>query len=154
MRGLTKKLVRARIVSDGVRMDGRGPKDLRPVSAEVHVIPTAHGSGLFQRGETQVLNVCTLAMPRLDQMLDTIGTETSKRYMHHYNMPPWANGETGRVGGTKRREIGHGAARRAGPAARRAQPRGVRLRAAPRVRGAVVERLHLDGARCARRRCR
>ena len=78
------------------------------MSAEVGLIPTAHGTGLFQRGETQVLNVLTLGMPRMDQMIDSIGIETKKRYMHHYNMPPYANGETGRMGGTKRREIGHG----------------------------------------------
>ena len=109
VRSLTKKLVRHRIVNEGVRIDGRGVADLRPVSAEVGVLPTAHGSGLFQRGETQVLNVCTLAMPRMNQLLDTLTPETTKRYLHHYNMPPWANGETGRVGSPKRREIGHGA---------------------------------------------
>jgi polyribonucleotide nucleotidyltransferase len=109
VRSLTKKLVRKRIVTEGARIDGRGPRDLRPVSAEVGVLPTAHGSGLFQRGETQVLNVCTLAMPRMNQLLDTLSPESQKRYMHHYNMPPWANGETGRVGSPKRREIGHGA---------------------------------------------
>ena len=106
---LTKKLVRKRIVDEGVRIDGRGVADLRPVSAEVGVLPTAHGSGLFQRGETQVMNVCTLAMPRMNQLLDTLTPETQKRYLHHYNMPPWANGEVGRVGSPKRREIGHGA---------------------------------------------
>jgi polyribonucleotide nucleotidyltransferase len=109
VRSLTKKLVRRRIIEDGVRIDGRGVADLRPVSAEVGVLPTAHGSGLFQRGETQVLNVCTLAMPRMNQLLDTLSPETTKRYMHHYNMAPWANGEVGRVGSPKRREIGHGA---------------------------------------------
>ncbi len=108
LRSLTKKLVRKRIVEQGVRIDGRGTRDIRPLSAEVGVLPTAHGSGLFQRGETQVLTVTTLAMPRMNQMLDTIGPDTSKRYMHHYNMAPWANGETGRVGSPKRREIGHG----------------------------------------------
>jgi polyribonucleotide nucleotidyltransferase len=108
VRSLTKKLVRQRIAATKVRMDGRGPEDLRPVSAAVGIIPTAHGSGLFQRGETQVLNVTTLGMPRMDQMLDTIGVDEKKRYMHHYNMPPYANGETGRVGSPKRREIGHG----------------------------------------------
>jgi len=107
-RALTKKVVRKRLVEEGIRIDGRGPTDLRPVSAQVGVLGTAHGSGLFQRGETQVLSVLTLGMPRMDQMLDTIGVETKKRYMHHYNMPPYANGETGRMGGTKRREIGHG----------------------------------------------
>ena len=108
VRSLTKKVVRKRIVEEGIRIDGRGPADLRPLSAEVGIIPTAHGSGLFQRGDTQVLNVTTLGMPRMDQMLDTIGVDDRKRYMHHYNMPPHANGETGRVGSPKRREIGHG----------------------------------------------
>src|SRR5262249_34852070 len=108
VRSLTKKLVRKRIVEKGVRIDGRGPSDIRPLSAEVGVIPTAHGSGLFQRGETQVLTVTTLGMPRMDQLLDTISPDEKKRYMHHYNMPPFANGETGRVGSPKRREIGHG----------------------------------------------
>ncbi len=109
VRSLTKKLVRKRIVEQGVRIDGRGPRDLRPLSAEVGVLPGAHGTGLFQRGETQVMNVCTLAMPRMNQSLDTLGPDTEKRYIHHYNMAPWANGETGRVGSPKRREIGHGA---------------------------------------------
>jgi polyribonucleotide nucleotidyltransferase len=109
VRSLTKKLVRKRIVEEGKRIDGRGLTDLRPVTAEVGVLPTAHGSGLFQRGETQVLNVLTLAMPRMNQMLDTLTPVTEKRFLHHYNMPPWANGETGRVGSPKRREIGHGA---------------------------------------------
>ncbi len=109
VRSLTKKLVRKRIVEEGVRIDGRGPADLRPLSAEVGLLPSVHGSGLFQRGETQVLNVCTLAMPRMNQLLDTLTPVTQKRYLHHYNMPPSANGEVGRVGSPKRREIGHGA---------------------------------------------
>jgi polyribonucleotide nucleotidyltransferase len=108
VRALIKKLVRQRIASAGVRIDGRGPSDIRPLSASVGVVPTAHGSGLFQRGETQVLNVATLGMPRMDQLLDTIGIDERKRFMHHYNMPPFANGEVGRVGSPKRREIGHG----------------------------------------------
>ena len=109
VRSLTKKLVRKRVVDEGIRIDGRAPADLRPVSAEVGLISTAHGTGLFQRGETQVLNVLTMAMPKMNQMIDSITPETSKRYMHDYNMAPWANGETGRVGSPKRREIGHGA---------------------------------------------
>ena len=109
VRGLTKKAVRKRIVDEGLRIDGRGPRDLRPLSSEVTVLPTAHGSGLFQRGETQVMNVCTMAMPRMNQLLDTLGPETHKYFLFHYNMAPWANGETGRVGSPKRREIGHGA---------------------------------------------
>ncbi|MCU1504473.1 MAG: pnp, partial [Ilumatobacteraceae bacterium] len=109
VRSLTKKLVRKRIVDEGLRIDGRGPRDLRPLSSEVGVLPTAHGSGLFQRGETQVMNVVTMAMPRMNQLLDTLGPETHKYFLFHYNMAPWANGETGRVGSPKRREIGHGA---------------------------------------------
>jgi polyribonucleotide nucleotidyltransferase len=108
IRSLTKSLVRRRIVEEGVRIDGRGTRDIRPLSAEVGLIPTAHGSGLFQRGETQVLNVTTLGMPRMNQMLDTIGIDESKRYMHHYNFPPFSTGETGFMRGPKRREIGHG----------------------------------------------
>jgi polyribonucleotide nucleotidyltransferase len=108
VRSLTKKLVRKRIVDEGVRIDGRGISEIRPLSAEVGLIPTAHGSGLFQRGETQVLNVTTLGMPRMSQTLDTIGVEESKRYMHHYNFPPFSTGETGFMRGPKRREIGHG----------------------------------------------
>jgi len=108
IRALTKKIVRARIVSEGLRIDGRGTTDIRPLSAEVDIIPTAHGSALFERGETQVLNVTTLGMPRMDQMLDTISPDDSKRYMHHYNFPPYSTGETGFMRGPKRREIGHG----------------------------------------------
>jgi len=107
-RSLTKKLVRRRIVEDGVRIDGRGPRDIRPLSAEVGLIPTAHGSGLFQRGETQVLNFATLGMPRMNQLLDTLSPDDTKRYMHHYNFPPFSTGETGFMRGPKRREIGHG----------------------------------------------
>jgi len=108
-RSLQKQVVRSRIVNDSVRIDGRSVAELRSLSSEVGVIPTAHGSGLFQRGETQVLTITTLGMPRMEQMLDTIGIDESKRYMHHYNFPPFSTGETGRVGSPKRREIGHGA---------------------------------------------
>ncbi len=107
-RSYTKKIVRKRIVSEGVRIDGRGPTDIRPLYAEVGLLPTAHGSALFERGDTQVLNVCTLGMPRMNQLLDTIGIDESKRYMHHYNFPPFSTGETGFMRGPKRREIGHG----------------------------------------------
>ncbi len=108
-RSLQKAVTRRRIVTDGVRIDGRGPADIRPLSAEVGIVPTAHGTGLFKRGETQVLSVTTLGMPRMEQMLDTITVDEKKRYMHHYNFPPFSTGETGRVGSPKRREIGHGA---------------------------------------------
>ena len=108
VKALTKQIVRRRIVEEGLRIDGRGPTDIRPLSAEVSLIPTTHGSALFQRGETQVLNVTTLGMPRMDQLLDTIGVDERKRYMHHYNFPPFSTGETGFMRGPKRREIGHG----------------------------------------------
>ena len=108
-RSVQKKVMRERVVADGVRMDGRGLTDVRPLSVEVGLLAEAHGSGLFQRGETQVLNVTTLGMLRMEAMLDTIDIEESKRYMHHYNMPPYATGETGWMRGPKRREIGHGA---------------------------------------------
>ena len=100
--------MRKRIVEDGVRVDGRGTADIRPLSAEIDLLPTAHGSALFQRGETQVLNVTTLGMPRMNQLLDTITPVDFKRYMHHYNFPPFSTGETGFMRGPKRREIGHG----------------------------------------------
>ncbi len=108
-RALTKKLVRERVVNDQVRIDGRGLTDIRSLSAEVDVIPRVHGSALFERGETQILGVTTLAMLRMEQMVDTLNPETRKRYMHNYNFPPYSTGETGRVGSPKRREIGHGA---------------------------------------------
>ncbi|KKF00945.1 polyribonucleotide nucleotidyltransferase [Mycolicibacterium obuense] len=108
-RSLTKKLVRQRILTDHFRIDGRGVTDIRALSAEVAVIPRAHGSALFERGETQIMGVTTLDMVKMAQQIDSLGPETSKRYMHHYNFPPYSTGETGRVGSPKRREIGHGA---------------------------------------------
>jgi polyribonucleotide nucleotidyltransferase len=108
-RALTKELVRQRVVKDGKRIDGRGPRDIRPLEAEVGILPRAHGSGLFQRGETQVLNVTTLGMVRMEQIVDTLDPEERKRFMHHYNFPPFSTGETGFMRGPKRREIGHGA---------------------------------------------
>jgi polyribonucleotide nucleotidyltransferase len=108
-RSLTKKLVRQRILRDKVRIDGRGLADIRTLSAEVEVIPRVHGSALFQRGETQILGVTTLNMLGMEQKLDTLSPERTKRYMHNYNFPPFSTGETGRVGSPKRREIGHGA---------------------------------------------
>ena len=109
IRSITKAAVRERILSDGMRIDGRGTADLRTISSDVGVIPTAHGSGLFQRGETQVLNFTTLGTGRMDQMIDGIDPITRKRFMHHYNFPPFSTGETGFMRGPKRREIGHGA---------------------------------------------
>jgi polyribonucleotide nucleotidyltransferase len=108
-RALTKKLVRQRILRDKVRIDGRGVADIRTLSAEVEVVPRVHGSALFQRGETQILGVTTLNMLGLEQKLDTLSPNRTKRYMHNYNFPPYSTGETGRVGSPKRREIGHGA---------------------------------------------
>src|SRR5580658_9786792 len=108
-RSLTKKLVRERVIRDGVRIDGRGLTDIRPLSAQTHVLPRVHGSALFERGETQILGVTTLNMLRMEQMIDTLNPDRTKRYMHNYNFPPYSTGETGRVGSPKRREIGHGA---------------------------------------------
>ena len=106
---IEKDVVRGRIIRDGVRPDGRGLKDIRPLAAEVGVSPRAHGSGLFSRGETQVLTLATLGTPREAQELDTLSPEDSKRYMHHYNFPPFSTGETRPMRGSSRREIGHGA---------------------------------------------
>jgi polyribonucleotide nucleotidyltransferase len=104
-----KKAMRRRVIEDGVRLDGRRADELRPISSEVGLVPRAHGSGLFQRGETQVLNVATLGMLRMTQMIDTLDPEESKRYIHHYNFPPFSTGEVGRIGSPRRRDIGHGA---------------------------------------------
>jgi polyribonucleotide nucleotidyltransferase len=109
LRSLTKKLVRQRVLREKIRIDGRGLKDIRPLTAEVEVIPRVHGSAIFERGETQILGVTTLNMLKMEQQLDTLNPEDHKRYMHNYNFPPYSTGETGRVGSPKRREIGHGA---------------------------------------------
>jgi polyribonucleotide nucleotidyltransferase len=108
-RSLTKTVVRDRVLRDKVRIDGRGLTEIRTLSAEVGPVPRAHGSALFDRGETQILGVSTLNMLSMEQKLDTLSPERSKRYMHNYNFPPYSTGETGRVGSPKRREIGHGA---------------------------------------------
>ncbi len=107
-KSVTKKIVRGRILTEGVRIDGRGLADIRPLDAEVQVIPRVHGSAIFQRGETQILGVTTLNMLKMEQQIDSLSPVTHKRYMHHYNFPPYSTGETGRVGSPKRREIGHG----------------------------------------------
>ncbi|MDT3330307.1 MULTISPECIES: polyribonucleotide nucleotidyltransferase [Microbacterium] len=107
-KSVTKIVVRGRILAEGVRMDGRGLADIRPLDAEVQVIPRVHGSAVFQRGETQIMGVTTLNMLKMEQQIDSLSPTTSKRYMHHYNFPPYSTGETGRVGSPKRREIGHG----------------------------------------------
>jgi len=107
-KSVTKKVVRGRILAEGVRMDGRGLADIRALDAEIHVIPRVHGSAIFQRGETQIMGVTTLNMLKMEQQIDSLSPITSKRYMHHYNFPPYSTGETGRVGTPKRREIGHG----------------------------------------------
>ena len=109
LRSLTKKLVRQRVLRDKVRIDGRGLRDIRPLAAEVEVVPRVHGSAIFERGETQILGITTLNMLKMEQQLDTLNPENHKRYMHNYNFPPYSTGETGRVGTPKRREIGHGA---------------------------------------------
>ena len=108
-RSLTKSLVRQRVLRDKVRIDGRGLRDIRALSAEVEVVPRVHGSAIFERGETQILGITTLNMLKMEQQLDTLNPENHKRYMHNYNFQPYSTGETGRVGTPKRREIGHGA---------------------------------------------
>ncbi len=113
-RSVNKQVVRERVLRDHVRIDGRGLADIRPLHAEVDVIPRVHGSALFERGETQILGVTTLDMLKMEQQLDTLSPEKHRRYMHKYVFPPFSTGETGRVGSPKRREVGHGAlARRA-----------------------------------------
>ena len=107
-RSLEKQTIRNRTLREEIRMDGRTPRQIRSLSAEVEVLPRVHGSALFQRGETQILGVTTLAMLRMEQQLDNLSPITAKRYMHQYNFPPFSTGETGRVGSPKRREIGHG----------------------------------------------
>ncbi len=109
LRSVQKQVIRHRILSDGFRIDGRGLRDIRTLSAEVEVLPRVHGSAIFERGETQIMGVTTLNMLRMEQQLDTLSPVTRKRYMHNYNFPPYSTGETGRVGSPKRREIGHGA---------------------------------------------
>ena len=107
-RSVSKKIMRSRVLTEGVRIDGRGLTDIRALDAEVQVIPRVHGSAIFQRGETQILGVTTLNMLKMEQQIDSLAPVTKKRYLHHYNFPPYSTGETGRVGSPKRREIGHG----------------------------------------------
>ena len=107
-RSLEKTTIRNRTLREEIRMDGRTPRQIRSLSAEVEVLPRVHGSALFQRGETQILGVTTLAMLRMEQQIDNLSPINSKRYMHQYNFPPFSTGEVGRVGSPKRREIGHG----------------------------------------------
>jgi polyribonucleotide nucleotidyltransferase len=109
LRSVTKNGVRERVLRDKVRIDGRGPRDIRVLAAEVDVLPRVHGSAIFERGETQIMGVTTLNMLRMEQQLDTLAPESRKRFMHNYNFPPYSTGETGRVGSPKRREIGPGA---------------------------------------------
>jgi polyribonucleotide nucleotidyltransferase len=101
--------IRRRVLDEGIRPDGRGYTDLRALSAEVSLSPRAHGSGLFERGETQVLSIATLGTPRDEQKLDDLYPDESKRFMHHYNFPPYSTGEVWPLRGTRRREVGHGA---------------------------------------------
>jgi polyribonucleotide nucleotidyltransferase len=105
---VTKQVVRQRILTEQVRIDGRGLTDIRRLLAEVEVLPRVHGSAIFERGETQIMGVTTLNMLKMEQQIDSLSPVKAKRYMHHYNFPPFSTGETGRVGSPKRREIGHG----------------------------------------------
>ena len=107
-KSVSKTVMRTRVLTEGIRIDGRGLSDIRALDAEVQVIPRVHGSAIFQRGETQILGVTTLNMLKMEQQIDSLNPVTKKRYLHHYNFPPYSTGETGRVGSPKRREIGHG----------------------------------------------
>jgi polyribonucleotide nucleotidyltransferase len=109
LRSLTKRLVRRRVLDEGVRVDGRRPDEVRRIWSQVGLLPRVHGSAVFTRGETQALSICTLGMQRMEQMIDDLSPEETKRYMHHYNFPPYSTGEAGFMRGPKRREIGHGA---------------------------------------------
>jgi polyribonucleotide nucleotidyltransferase len=106
---LEKQIIRERIAVHKKRPDGRGEKEIRPISIEAGLLPRTHGSGLFTRGQTQVLSVAALGTLKEEMRLDTLGLETKKYYFHHYNFPPFSVGEAGRLGGPKRRDIGHGA---------------------------------------------
>ena len=108
-RAVTKHVIRQRILTEQIRIDGRGLTDIRQLTAEVEVLPRVHGSAIFERGETQIMGVTTLNMLKMEQQIDSLSPVTRKRYMHNYNFPPYSTGETGRVGSPKRREIGHGA---------------------------------------------
>ena len=140
-----KKTVRELVLREGIRMDGRATDEIRPISVEVGLLPRAHGSGLFTRGQTQALTVATLGPSSDVQRIDTISPELSKRYLHHYNFPPYSTGENKPMRGPSRRDIGHGnlAARALLPGAPDAG--GVPVRHPPRLRGRGRQRLHLDG---------
>ncbi len=109
LKALEKRAMRKMIIETGERADGRAPEEIRPLHIVPGYLPRVHGCGLFQRGQTQVMSVCTLGMLNEWQRLDTIDPAEGKRYMHQYNFPPYCTGETGRMGAPKRREIGHGA---------------------------------------------
>lgn len=109
LESLLKKHVRSQILQGGARLSGRTPTEVRPITCEVGLLPRTHGTGLFKRGGTQVLTIATLGSMRKEQLIDTISQEESKRFLHHYNFPPFCTGEVKRMGGPGRREIGHGA---------------------------------------------
>jgi len=106
---LVKQIIREGILQKGIRPDGRKPEEIRPLEIEVGVLPRTHGSAMFKRGSTQALTITTLGSPALEQLIENMEGEETKRYIHHYNMPPFTVGETGRIGWPSRREIGHGA---------------------------------------------
>ena len=140
-----KELVRRKIAVDKRRPDGREPEEIRPITCEVGVAPRAHGSALFTRGQTQILSVLTLGTAKEGQRIDDLSLETDRRFMHHYNFPPYSVGETGFMRGPKRRDIGHGAL-----AQRALEPmippaRGLPVHDPDRLRDARVERLVVDG---------
>ena len=106
---LFKKQVRENVLEKGKRFDGRKIDEVRPLSIDIGLLTRTHGSAMFKRGQTQVLTIVTLGTPSLEQLIESPAGEESKRYIHHYSMPPYSVGETGRIGTPNRREIGHGA---------------------------------------------
>ena len=140
-----KKTVRELVLREGIRMDGRATDEIRPISVEVGLLPRAHGSGLFTRGQTQALTVATLGPSSDVQRIDTISPELSKRYLHHYNFPPYSTGENKPMRGPSRRDIGHGNLAGAGAPAGPPDAGGVPVRHPPRLRGRGRQRLDLDG---------
>ena len=143
--GLESAVVRNRILGGQPRIDGRDTRTVRPISIRTGVLPRTHGSALFTRGETQALVIATLGTGRDEQVIDAIAGEYKERFMLHYNMPPYATGETGRMGAPKRREVGHGPSRQARAARRAAGLQRFRLHGPPRLRNHRIERFELDG---------
>ncbi len=142
---LEKSIIRERIAVHKKRPDGRAADEIRDITIEVGVTPRTHGSALFTRGQTQALSVVALGTLKEEMRLDTLGLETKKYYWHHYNFPPFSVGEAGRLGGPKRRDIGHGALAERALVPVDALDRGLPVQRARRLRHLRVQRLLVDG---------